>query len=329
MNISKFNEVISKFCEDCNYPLTAKNQLVIFNNLLKRFMNLFEFENIDKTINLRELMLSIIFNDSYMILELDGELRNVYGGLAGDLDFYGYPTRYLWSTGVRSGDNAIEDGVVGHSNSLWTPLAPTMLYYSKMLAGLDTSLDIASVNTRLTPVYRATTDTERQQIESVFNAIKKGEQKFVCMHKQTLKDLADENGNYTIDLTGASGDHTYIPMLLQAYDNILARVCRELGINISTQMKRAQVISAELNGYENYTQIFLDDMLKNIRESFNAVNARWDRDWKVRLSEAFTDDNPVDAGADSSADKGADSNADLSAGSNAGDIAGGDGKEEE
>lgn len=320
MNIKKFMK-----CCDKGGVKIPKQQLVIFNNLLKRFMNLFEFENVDETINLRDLMLSIIFNDSYMILEIDGVLRNVYGGLAGDLDFYGYPTRYLWSTGVQSGDNAITDGVVGHSNSLWTPLAPTLLYYSKMLAGLDTSLDIASVNTRLTPVYRATTDTERQQVESVFNAIKNGEQKFVCMHKTTLKELADENGNYAIDLTGASGDHTYIPMLLQAYDNILARVCRELGINITTQMKRAQVISAELNGYENYTQIFLDDMLKCIRQAFDEVNARWRREWKVRLSVAFIDDNPVDVGEDLSADSSADSSADLSAG----ESAGGDGKEGE
>lgn len=320
MNIKNFMK-----CCDKGGVKIPKQQLVIFNNLLKRFMNLFEFENVDETINLRDLMLSIIFNDSYMILEIDGVLRNVYGGLAGDLDFYGYPTRYLWSTGVQSGDNAITDGVVGHSNSLWTPLAPTLLYYSKMLAGLDTSLDIASVNTRLTPVYRATTDTERQQVESVFNAIKNGEQKFVCMHKTTLKELADENGNYAIDLTGASGDHTYIPMLLQAYDNILARVCRELGINITTQMKRAQVISAELNGYENYTQIFLDDMLKCIRQAFDEVNARWGREWKVRLSVAFIDDNPVDVGEDLSADSSADSSADLSAG----ESAGGDGKEGE
>lgn len=324
MNIEKFMK-----CCDKGGLVMSKQQLVIYSNLLKRFMNLFEFENIDETINLRDLMLSIIFNDSYMILEIDGVLRNVYGGLAGDLDFYGYPTRYIWSTGVRSGDNAITDGVVGHSNSLWAPLAPTILYYSKMLAGLDTSLDIASVNTRLTPVYPATTDAERQQIESVFDAIKNGQQKFVCMHKTTLKDIADENGNRPIDLTGASGDHTYIPMILQAYDNVLARVCRELGINITTQMKRAQVISAELNGYENYTQIFLDDMLKNIREAFDAVNARWGREWKVRLSEAFLDDNPVYEGEDSSADSSVDEGADSSADSSAGDTAGGDGKEEE
>lgn len=320
MNIERFMKCCTKGGNEI-----PKQQLVIFNNLLKRFMNLFKFENLDDTINTRDLMLSIIFNDSYMILEMDGVLRNVYGGLAGDLDFYAYPTRYIWSTGVRSGDNAISDGVVGHSNSLWTPLAPTILYYSQMLAGLDTSLDIASVNTRLTPVYPATTDAERQQIESVFDAIKNGEQKFVYMHKTTLKDLTDENGNRPIDLTGASGDHTYIPMLLQAYDNVLARVCRELGINITTQMKRAQVISAELNGYEDYTQIFLDDMLKNIREAFDAVNARWGRDWKVRLSVAFQDDNPVDAGADSSADENADSSVDV----NGGDAGGSDGKEEE
>ena len=103
--------------------------------------------------------------------------------------------------------------------------------------------------------------------------------------------MLNDNGNMPIDLTGKSANTQYIPMLLQAYDNVLARVCRELGINITNVMKRAQVISAEVNGYENCTQIFLDDMLKNIKDTFDAVNERWDRNWSVELSVAFSDDD--------------------------------------
>ena len=294
MNITKFLENCG-FCEKYNInPVDLSENMVIFNNLLKRFMSLFRFENIDETINIRELMLSIIFNDSYMILDIDGSLRNVYGGYAGDLDFYGYPTEYLWSTGEQSGCNKLSDGVVGHSNSLWTPLAPTIYYYSKMLSGLDTSLNIASVNTRIMPIYQAESDTERQQMDKIFDDLKKGKQTHSYIHKTTLADL--ENGKETpvIDLTGKSGDSQYIPMILQAYDNVLARVCRELGINITNVMKRAQVISAEVNGYENYTQIFLDDMMTNISDTIEKVNARWDRDWKVTLNNAFKDDSPAD-----------------------------------
>lgn len=284
-----------KFCEKCGIP-TDKNpsNMVIFNNLLKRFMSLFRFDNIDDTINIRELMLSIIFNDSYMILEIDGDLRNVYGGYAGDLDFYGYPTEYLWSTGVQSGCNKLTDGVVGHSNSLWTPIAPTIYYYSRMLSGLDTSLDIASKNTRIMPIYQAETDAERQQVDHIFSELEKGKQTHAYIHKTTLADLEQGKETPVIDLTGKSGDSQYIPMLLQAYDNVLARVCRELGINITNVMKRAQVISAEVNGYENYTQIFLDDMLSNISGAIEKVNARWGRDWKVTLNNAFKDDSPKD-----------------------------------
>ena len=291
MNIAKFKGVINKFCEDCNYPVLPDEQMVIFNNLLKRFMHLFKFEDIDDSINIRELMLSIIFNDSYMIIEHNGVLRNVYGGYAGELDFYGYPTDYLWSTGANSGTTKLTDGEVGHSNSLWEPLAPTLLYYTKMLANLDKSLEIASYNTRITPLYKASTDAERQQIDEVFNKMIKGEKLYSVMHKTTIDDLMGDE-SLPIDMTGKSGDSQYMPMILQAYDNVLARVCRELGINITNQMKRAQVISAEVNGYENYTQIFLDDMIEQIKDTFERVNARWNRNWKVSLSDAFKDDNP-------------------------------------
>lgn len=286
---------INKFCEKCGINLDElPENMVIFNNLLKRFMSVLKFENLDETINQQVLMLSIIFNDSYMFIERDGVLRNVWGGLSGELDFYGYPTRYLWSTGVESGEESINDGVVGHSNSLWTPIAPTIYYYSKMLAHFDTSLRIASGNTRIMPLYKATTDAERKQIEQIFENLEKGKTTHSYVQKQTLKEIVDDNGNLPLDLTGKSGDSTYIPMILQAYDNVLARVCRELGINITNVMKRAQVISAEVNGYENYTQIYLTDLLENVRSAFDKVNQKWGRDWKVSLSDAFEDDNPTE-----------------------------------
>ena len=294
---------IDKFCKLCGIEYEKNSsEVVIFNNLLKRFMHIFKFENIDESINIREMMLSIIFNDSYMIIEKDGVLRNVYGGYSGVLDFYGYPTRYLWSTGTNSGDESIEDGVVGHSNSLWTPLAPTLFYYSKLLANLDTSLKIASNNTRIVPVYPATSDSERKQIEKIFKDMENGNMNYSVLHKKTLEELTSGDGRLPIDLTGKSGDSNHIPMILQAYDNVLARVCREIGINITNVMKKAQVISPEVNGYENYTPIFLDDMLENITDAFERVNEKWDRQWKVTLSNAFMDDNASMETADESAD---------------------------
>ena len=281
---------IDKFCKLCGLPEFSDTD-VIFNNLLKRFMHIFNFENVDDTINLRELMLSIIFNDSYMIIEKDGLLRNVYGGYSGQLDFYGYPTEYLWTTGTNSGTEKLVSGVVGHSNSLWTPIAPTLYYYSNILGNLDTTLKIASINTRIMPLYQATSDSERKQLDDIFNNIKKGEMSYTVLQKKTIEELVNGEGRIPIDLTGKSGDSNYIPMILQAYDNVLARVCREIGINITNVMKKAQVISPEVNGYENYTQIFLDDMLENITDAFERVNEKWDRQWKVTLSNAFMDDN--------------------------------------
>ena len=292
---------IDKFCKLCGLPEFSDTD-VIFNNLLKRFMHIFNFENVDDTINLRELVLSIIFNDSYMIIEKDGLLRNVYGGYSGKLDFYGYPTEYLWTTGTNSGTEKLDSGVIGHSNSLWTPIAPTLYYYSNILGNLDTSLKIASINTRIMPLYQATSDSERKQLDEVFNNIKKGEMSYTVLQKKTIEELVNGEGRIPIDLTGKSGDSNYIPMILQAYDNVLARVCREIGINITNVMKKAQVISPEVNGYENYTQIFLDDMLENITDAFSKVNEKWNKNWKVTLSNAFMDDNASMETAEDSAD---------------------------
>ena len=300
---------IQKFIQNCNCPLNGapyKEMLdtnnIILINLLRRCLTMFHIENLPETINERVLMFSFWINESYGVLEYKGDLRNVWGGYAGKLDFYGYPTEYLWTTGTNSGTEKLDSGVVGHSNSLWTPIAPTLYYYSNILGNLDTSLKIASINTRIMPLYQATSDSERKQLDDVFNNIKKGEMSYTVLQKKTIEELVNGEGRIPIDLTGKSGDSNYIPMILQAYDNVLARVCREIGINITNVMKKAQVISPEVNGYENYTQIFLDDMLENITDAFSKVNEKWNKNWKVTLSNAFMDDNASMETAEESAD---------------------------
>ena len=139
------------------------------------------------------------------------------------------------------------------------------------------------------PVINADTILSGQ----VFDDLEKGKVTHSFLTKKTIDDIVNDNGNHAIDLTGKSGDSQYIPMILQAYDNVLARICRELGINITNVMKRAQVINAEVNGYENYTQIYLTDLLENVREAFDKVNKKWDRNWTVDINDAFKDDNPV------------------------------------
>ena len=44
-------------------------------------------------------------------------------------------------------------------------------------------------------------------------------------------------------------------------------------------------------------------MLENITDAFSKVNDRWNKNWKVSLSNAFLDDNPTDERADETADE--------------------------
>ena len=57
-------------------------------------------------------------------------------------------------------------------------------------------------------------------------------------------------------------------------------------------MKRAQVINAEVNGYENYSQISLSDMQECMEEFCDNVNKKFGENWKPILNKAFMDDSP-------------------------------------
>ena len=287
---------ITKFISSCNYkgkPLSdfVDSENTIFCNILKRCLSIFKIENLPETLNERVLLLSFFINESYGILENKGVLRNVYGGYSGTLDFYGYPTEYLWSTGVESGNTKLSDMVVGHSNKLWFPIVFIIDYYSRLLANMDVSLRIASVNTRTVDIYRATTDVDQKRINKIFDDIECGKVNHAFLTDMSLDKLL-KNDTGLIPFTSKSGDSQYIPMLLQAYDSLFARMCREIGINISVPVKKAQVNSLEIYGYENYSQLCLSEMLDSFKEFFDNVNEKYGTDISVKLNQAFLDDSP-------------------------------------
>lgn len=284
--------------------------MIILNNLVKRMINVLEFDNVDETIDLRQLKLALLFNGSVCVFKNEGVLRNIYGGLSDKLDFYGYGTSYLGSSGGgQTFEVPLDKCVVGWANTLRTPLLPTVVYYANLLSSMDTSLDVAIVNTRLSSIINASSDTEAKALERALEKARKGEPS-LYINNNALKEYLQNGGSASIDLTGAKGDFQYIPMILQAYDNVLARVCREFGINISNVMKRAQVINAEVNGYENYTQIFLNDMLANAETFITQVNEKFNKNWRVRLNQAFMDDDDVDSDANKGTEKDTDKGTD-------------------
>ena len=290
---------IQKFIQNCNCPLNGapyKDMLdpnnIVLINLLRRCLTMFHIENLPETINERVLMFSFWINESYGVLEYKGDLRNVWGGYAGKLDFYGYPTEYLWTTTTYSDTTSLKDMVVGHSNHLWFPFILILNYYAEMLSSFDTSLKIASVNTRACDLYKASTDAERERINNIFSDLEKGKINHAFLSEKDFGEMVNGDRGKVAPLGTQSANSQYIPMLLQGYDNVLARVCREIGINITNVMKRAQVINAEVNGYENYSQISLSDMQACMEEFCDNVNKKFGENWKPIINKAFMDDSP-------------------------------------
>lgn len=285
MNIFKFLEKM-----DCNPKLVNDN--VMFLTLATRVCEMLDWKNLDDTISLPLLKMGFYLNGSVCVFEENGKLRNMTGGLSGELDFYGFGTEYIGTTFKEAYQRSVDDSVVGWLFDSHISLLPIILYYSEKLSNTDTALDVALDNSKLTAIIPASSDKEKQAIEYAIDKVRSGTPS-VYLNEDYIKKLIDSGQHdMAIDLTGCKGDHTYIPMILQAYDHLLARVCREIGINITDVMKRAQVINAEINGYENYTQIMLACIEKNAKDFVDRVNKKYDRNWEVSLNLAFKDDNP-------------------------------------
>ena len=296
--------IIFTLCNDF-FDLKTLNdkQYVTFTNLLKRAMHIFKFKNTPDGIDERLLKFIIAIRNDYVIADIDGQLRVVYGGLSGDLDFYGIPTQYLWNTGTNGGTLNLSDCVYATTNTAMIPNVLNLIYYTNMLSEIDKSLDIAIKNTRLCPIIKANSDSERIRYQKMMEKVIDGNY-YSEVFEKSLEDIANTGKvDKVVDLFNHTGDSNYIPMILQAYDNVFARYNRECGINVTNVMKRAQVINAEVNGYENYTQSYVDDMLECVLKMVQETNDKYGTNWEVELCEYYKDDNATSGISEPDAEK--------------------------
>ena len=296
--------IIFTLCNDfVDLKTLNDKQYVTFTNLLKRAMHIFKFKNTPDTIDERLLKFIIAIRNDYVIAEIDGKLRIVYGGLSGDLDFYGIPTQYLWNTGTNGGILNLSECVYATTNTAMIPNVLNLIYYTNMLSEIDKSLDIAIKNTRLCPIIKANSDAERIRYQKMMEKVIDGNY-YSEVFEKSLEDIANTGKvDRVVDLFNHTGDSNYIPMILQSYDNVFARYNRECGINVTNVMKRAQVINAEVNGYENYTQSYVDDMLECVQKMVQETNDKYGTNWEVELCEYYKDDNATSGISEPDAEK--------------------------
>lgn len=293
MRISE--RIFNRLCKEYE---GAQNS-VIFYNFLPKLISMFEWEGLPDSIPHDYLEFYLHTGYCGIHKSKDGSKWIATDGtIGGSPDEYGRGNTYNFAVPEYSGEYKIDglsgDGIEIGQNCIFNfSLFPYILHICKILEKADSNLATALTTSDLTDIWEVDTDADKKQIERLIEQRKKGESSiFVRGKNNELQEFLNTQKEPALReyIPSAKGDATYIPMILQAYDDLFARLCREVGINIANKMKKAQVQESELNGYENYSQVLIHSMYLARKDFAERVNAMTGLNISVEVSEAFRED---------------------------------------
>ena len=259
-----------------------------FWKLLNFCLTIFKYEGLPDSLPAREIESNLILTGHDCIFESGGKLitcnTNIYG-----FDVYYNPTDAIFANPtLRTKKLSIGQNCEIIYNS---SLKDNVLYiksdsgmitfinrYARMLADIESTIDIYMINNRLSSYPVASNDTVAKSIKLFFKKLKAG-RTAVISDDAIIQEFRNVDVNRSNIKDGIND-------LLIARDKILEMFFRDIGVKMYNP-KKAQVSEDEIQVNNQLLIISLDDMLNERREGVERVNKMYGMNISVDISDNF------------------------------------------
>ena len=261
-----------------------------YYKLLNYCLGIYQYDGLPESLPGREILMNLILTGHAVIFEDKGELVTTRTTIY-DYDKYYRPTKATFGN-VKIFSKKLTFGVdseiiyltriqgnVLNQQAVDSGLSTFIKRYARMLADMESSINIYSVNTRTTFIPVGATDQVRQSIMAFYNAVAMGEKAVVT------DDLIIEAFRNVALAPNVSGDK--INDLLIARDKILATFFRDIGIKFEQEQKKAQLTEDEVTADEQLLLLNVNDMLDVQREGLERVNRHFGTSITVKLNPTY------------------------------------------
>lgn len=192
---------------------------------------------------------------------------------------FGTPEKVIYYTnGGKSGEVSINDTPVCLNNSKFYPTYLTIDRYAEMLTETDKSIDCLTKFSRLIPLPIAETDLQKKEVEHAIEDILDGKPKII--------KSAQLKGMQSVNLLDPEQIKN-MECLSRLHDELLKRVCSEIGISITSKDKGAQLSIEELDSFGQYDAMSLYIPLALRRAFVEKVNEKYGTNGTVELNPIF------------------------------------------
>lgn len=291
MNIEEMKKYIKSMYDVSNVKLGYDYWYFKLFNIL---LNIFEYDNIPNGLSQREIELNLMMTGHAIVLaRKDGKLFTPLTSLFG-FDEYYQPTKAVFANVVviESKEYTIgKDCEVIYNNKLKdslyyikcdSGLNTFVARYARQLADIESTINIYTVNSRLTSYPVSTDGSVTESLKAFFKNLSMGKRAIV-----TDDTIIEKFRNIDINRSSIKDG---VNEWLIARDKILEQFYRDLGVQMYNP-KKAQVTDDEVESNTQLLLISTDDMLKERREGLERVNRMFGTDIMVSINPKFLTTN--------------------------------------
>ena len=260
-----------------------------FWKLLNICISMFDYANLPPMLPQREIETNLILTNHCVVFQdaknqLITASTNIYG-----FDVYYNPTEAVYANPLLK-FKKLTIGMnceIIYNNNLkdninYIPsdggLKSFIFRYSRMLADIESTINIYTVNSRLTSYPVASNDKVAQSIKSFFRKVKSGKNA-VISDDAIIQEFRNVDVNRTSIKDGIND-------LLIARDKILEQFYRDIGVRMYNP-KKAQVTEDEIEVNNQLLLISKDDMLKQRLEGVERINNMFGTSIDVKINDRF------------------------------------------
>lgn len=286
MNMREIKKMISSMYDVSN---VETGYWFWFWKLYNIVIDIFSYENLPERITKEDIENSLILLGHATVFDRKGHLYSVFSRIY-DFDYHYQPTKMVYAN-PRLVDAHIytigEDCEVIYNTSMkhrvWNLKVDSGLYtfiarYARQLADIEATLNIYTVNSRITSYPTADGDKMASSIKAFFDKIKLGQ-------NAVIADDAIINRFRNVDINRSSIRDGVNDWLI-ARDKIFEQFLRDIGVRMNNP-KKAQVNEEEIEANDQLLLISLDDLLLARQEGVDRVNNLFGTDIKVKINERF------------------------------------------
>lgn len=251
--------------------------------LLEKCINIFTYTNLPDSLPQSEVELRLL-QTGYCCIFDDKKygLVTCYGSLHG-MDLYYRPVNFTYSQPIL-GSGALKIGTNCEIilNSKADGQSREGIYnvvrrYARMLADIESSINIVTVNTRAMSLLSAKNEIVAKTLDEVISKLAMGEMKSI--NEGSILDLIK-----TFPYNDAQ--NRSLPELLKARRDILSAFLEEIGIQTRKE-KRERMITDEVHADVQLLLINQKDMLECRQEGIEKVNKLFDTKITVDISDEY------------------------------------------